>query len=138
MPAFSDALLIEIVIKAARRVNRRLCLFGTSKEISIDPLTGDLAAPTLDDENQAQALYDLVLLQAECMISQREFQSELRDSEAGSLVRDGEQTTDTRNVGIARGTFFNSPYSPCAELNEAIKIEKMNSLLGGGGGKLVW
>lgn len=136
MPHFSDPVVIGILIKAARRINRKICLLGTDREITIDPSTGDMLTP---DEETNQDLYDLVLLQAECLISQREFQTELRNADGGVLVRDGEQTVDTRSAGVARGTFFNSPYSPCAELAEWIKIEKMKSLdAGGGAGKLVW
>lgn len=135
MPAFSDALLIEIVIKAARRVNRKLCLFGTSDEIVINPSTGEISAPA-SELPDGEELYDLVLLQAECLITQREFQSELRNSDGGVLVVDGEQRVDTRAAGVARGTFFDSEHSPCAELKEAILIEKMRRA--GGEGKLVW
>lgn len=131
MPTFSDPLLIEIVIKAARRVNRRLCLCDTADEIVIDPSTGDILSPEDDC-----VLYDLVLLQAECLITQREYQMELRDAGGGVLIRDGEQIVDRRSAGVARGTFFNSPHSPCAELDQAIKMEKMNR--SGGEGKLVW
>ena len=135
MPAFSDPLLIEIVIKAARRINRKLCLFGTSKEVTIDPSTGDMLTPDPDENG---GIYDMVLLQAECLVSGREYQSELRNADGGVLIRDGEQTVDLRNAGIARGTFFNSEFSPCAELKEWVTIEKMRSLEGGGAGKCVW
>lgn len=135
MPAFSTPLLIEIVIKAARRVNRKLCLFGTSDEIVIDPSTGEITAPA-SELPDGQELYDLVLLQAECLITAREYQTELRNADGGVLVRDGEQSVDTRAAGVARGTFYNSPHSPCAELAEWIKIEKMRRA--GGEGKLVW
>lgn len=135
MPAFSDPLLIQIVIKAARRVNRKLCLFGTDREITIDPSTGDILTPD-PDSDEGQRLYDLVLLQAECLITTREMQSELRDASGGVLVRDGEQTVDRRAAGVARGTFYNSEFSPCAELKEEILIEKMRDT--GESGKLVW
>ncbi|TFH25902.1 hypothetical protein E4G67_00150 [Candidatus Bathyarchaeota archaeon] len=135
MPAFSDPLLIEIIIKAARRVNRKLCLSGTTWEITINPSTGDLLTP---DPEKNQDLYDIVLMQAECLISSREFQSELRGADGGVLIRYGEQTTDMRGVGAVRGTFFNSTQSPCAQLDRCIKTAKMNSALGGGAGKLVW
>jgi hypothetical protein len=134
MAIFSDQVLVDILKKAARRVNRKLCLFGTADEIVID----DVGTMTSPDPEENGDLYDLVLLQAECMIASREYQSELRDG-GGVMVSDGEQTTDTRSVGVARGTFFNSPYGPCAELNDAIKIEKLNRTGGPGGpGKLVW
>lgn len=135
MPAFSNQLLIDIVVKAARRINRKLCLFGTNEEVFIDESTGEISSPD-PDSDEGKALYDLVLLQAECLISTREFQTELRDADGGVMVRDGEQTVDTRAAGVARGTFYNSEYSPCAELAEWIKIEKMRRA--GGLGKLVW
>ncbi|TFH22958.1 hypothetical protein E4G67_03725 [Candidatus Bathyarchaeota archaeon] len=133
MPAFSNPLLIDIVIKAARRINRKLCLFGTDNEITIDPSTGDMLTP---DPTTHQALYDMVLLQAECLISSREYQSELRNAGGGVLVRDGEQSVDTRAAGVARGTFYNSPYGPCAELAEWVTIEKMRGT--GDSGHLIW
>lgn len=135
MPAFSDPLLIQILIKAARRINRKLCLFDTEDEITIDPSTGDLATPD-STTGRGQALYDMVLLQAECMISTREYQSELRNADGGVLVRDGEQTVDTRAAGVARGTFYNSEYSPCAELAEWVTLEKMRET--GDEGYCIW
>ena len=137
MPTFSNPLLIEIVIKAARRVNRKLCLFCTDCEITIDPSTGDMLTP--DPEScKGQALYDIVLMQAHCLISMREFQSELRAADGGVVIKDGEQTVDTRGAGVARGTFYDSDQSPCAQLDRCIKIEKMNSINGGGAGKCIW
>lgn len=135
MATFSDQVLIDILIKAARRINRKLCLSGTDNEVTIDA-NGDMTSP---DPNTHQDLYDMVLLQAEYMISTREFQSELRDAGGGVVVRDGEQTTDTTGAGIARGTFYNSDYSPCAELEKWIFTEKLNGQGGGAGpGRLVW
>ena len=128
MPArFGDATLIFILQKAGRRINRRLCLNGTSKEITVDGTTGEITP--VDGE-----LQDLVLLQAECMVASREFQQELSDGTAGLLVRDGEQTLDTRGIVVARGTFFDSPYSPCAELIEAVKLYKISNSTG----RLIW
>jgi len=121
MPAFSNPTLIQIMIKAARRINRKLCLLGTDREITIDPSTGEMLTPDPDDN---QDLYDMVLLQAECLISGREYQSELRNADGGVLVKDGEQTVDTRAAGVARGTFYNSPYSPCAELKSGLCLKK--------------
>lgn len=139
MPAFSDPLLIQILIKAARRVNRKLRLTGGPCEITIDPATGDMLAP---DPDENQDLYDIVLMQAECLISQREFQKELRDASGGVLVRDGEQTVDTRGVGVARGTFFDSDYGPCAELRKCMRDMQLDGPCSetdaGGPGKLVW
>ena len=130
MATFSDAQLIQIVVKAGRRINRRLCLTGTSNEITIDATTGEVTAPDNND------LDDLVLMQAECMIAGREFSEELSNGTTGVLVKDGEQILDTRASAIARGTFYNSPHSPCEELKEAIAMRKM--LMSGNSGKLVY
>jgi hypothetical protein len=135
MPLFSEPLLIQIVIKAARRVNRKLCITGTPCEITIDPATGDMLTP---DPLEHQDLYDIVLMQAECMVAQREYQTELRDGGGGVLINDGEQTVDTRAAGVARGTFFNSDYSPCAELKDCLRDMKLSGPCGGSPGKLVW
>ena len=137
MPLFSDPLLIQIVFKAARRVNRKLGLSNGPCEITIDPATGDMLTP---DPATNEDLYDIVLMQAECLIAAREYQKELRDAEGGVLVKDGEQAVDTRAAGVARGTFYNSPYSPCAELKDCLRDMKLNGVCGdtGGPGKLVW
>jgi hypothetical protein len=137
MPHFSEPLLIQIVIKAARRVNRKLGLTCTQWEITIDPADGEMLTP---DPDENQDLYDIVLMQAECLISQREFQTELRNAEGGIMIRDGEQVVDQRAAGVARGTFYNSDYSPCAELKQCIRDMKLNGpgCQSGGPGKLVW
>ena len=136
MASFSDQVLIDILKKAARRVNRKLCLMGSDR-IVIDDF-GNMTQPDPETDN-GQTLYDLVLLQAECLISTREYQEELRENSAGVLVRDGEQTVDTRGVGVARGTFYDSENSPCSELRRELMYEKMKRQGGGyGPGNLVW
>jgi len=133
MARFSDIQLIQILQKAGRRINRRLCLFGTTDEVVVDS-GGNITSPSGDG-----GLEDLVLMQAECMISQRDAQESLLNGTDGVKIDDGEQTIDTRASAIARGTFFNSPHSPCGELEAQLKIEKMNRLMSGeDGGKLVW
>jgi hypothetical protein len=127
MPArFTDSTLISILQKAGRRVNRRLCLTGTTSEIAVS--SSGVVTPSNGD------VEDIVLLQAECMIASREFQQELSDGTAGLLVKDGEQTLDTRGTIVARGTFFDSPHSPCAELIEAVKLYKIANITG----RLIW
>jgi hypothetical protein len=129
---FSDQQIIIILQKAARRVNRILCLFNTDEEIVIDT-SGNIITP--DDG----ALEDLVLLQAECLLAKRDFTEAVNEDSEGLLIVDGEQRVDARGRAIARGTFFDSPYSPCAELKDALKLEKMKrDLIGGVGGKMVW
>lgn len=126
---FSDAQLITILGKAARRINRAIYLIGTTEEISVDA-SGEITPANLD-------LQDLVLLQAECMVVSRDVQSDLSAAGGGGILfEDGEQTIDTRQRASARTTFMNSPYNPCAELKEAILIEKMNR--SGDDGILVW
>ena len=97
MPRFSNVQLIQIVTKAARRVNRELCLFGTADQIVIDSSTGELTSP--DDGS----LEDLVLLQSECLISQRDYTFDLSEGLIGLRVVDGEQSLDNRQKGVARG-----------------------------------
>lgn len=121
MAEFTDAQIVQVLKKAGRSINRELNLFGTSDEISIDNV-GNI---TPDDD---EALYDLVRLQAECMLTSAEFQSELRSGDAGTLVRDGEQTVDTRDIGDIRSKFFDSPNSPCNELKVALRNEKLRRL----------
>jgi len=124
MPRFTNVQLIQIVTKAARRVNRELCLFGTADEIVIDSSTGELTSP--DDGS----LEDLVLLQLECLISQRDYTFDLSEGLIGIRVVNGEQNLDNRQKGVARSTFFNSAHSPCALYKEEIVIEKLKRTCG--------
>ena len=126
MPRFSDQQLIQIIQKAARRINRRLNLFGTDCEISVDS-SGSISPSNGEME-------DLVLLQAECMLSGRDFVYDLNSGAAGIAAVDGEQRIDTRGVADARSSFFNSKYGPCAELEQAIKLELLKR--GGGCGEM--
>jgi len=122
MPRFTDAQLIQIMQKAARRVNRELCLFATTDEITIS--ASGVISPV------DGTLEDLVLLQAECLLSQRDFSLDLNSSQAGLMVKDGEQTLDNRAKGVVRGTFFNSEFGPCAQYKEQIVIEKLKRTSG--------
>lgn len=124
MAIYTDTQLIQIVIKAARRVNRQLCLFGTTDEIIIDSSTGELTS--LDDGT----LEDLVLMQSECLLSQRDYNLDLNTGQIGISVKDGEQGLDNRQKGVARGTFFNSKFSPCAMYANEINIEKLKRTCG--------
>jgi hypothetical protein len=122
MPRFTDAQLIQIMQKAARRVNRELCLFDTTDEITIS--ASGVISPT------DGTLEDLVLLQSECLLAQRDFSLDLNSSQVGLLVKDGEQTLDNRAKGAARGTFFESEYGPCAQYKKQIVIEKLKRTCG--------
>jgi len=122
MTRYSNTQLIQILQKAARRINRELSLFGTSNEITVNN-AGDM---TPSDG----ALYDLVLMQAECMISSTDYSNELSDGGTGIMSKDGEQVLDTRGSAVARGTFFDSPHSPCKELEKALVSYKLNNMQG--------
>lgn len=124
MPRFSNIQLIQIVVKAARRVNRELCLFGTIDEITIDSSTGELTSP--DDGT----FEDLVLMQSECLISQRDYTFDLSEGQVGLKVVDGEQSLDNTQKGVARGTFFNSAFSPCSLYSKEIVKEKLKRTCG--------
>ena len=126
---FSDAQVVVILKKAARRINRKLWLTGTSEEIVVDTSTGEIT-PNNED------LKDLVLMQAECMIAQREASEELNEGNAGVLVKDGEQRVDTRGVGLARGTFFDSPHGVCSELKSCLIEAQLER--NGNNGKMIW
>jgi len=122
MARFTNAVLVAILQKASRRVNRRLHLTGTTNQTTVN--ASGVMSPDNDD------LEDIVLLQAECMIASREFQQELTDGTAGLLAVDGEQKLDTRGQSVARGSFFDSMNSPCAELKEAINLYNMSGTIG--------
>ena len=132
MARYTDGQIIAILQKAARRVNRRLHLTDTTDEIVVDD-TGVMTSPTGDN---SEDLEDILLLQAECLISTREYHEDISEGNAGILVRDGEQLLDDRTGAVARGTFYNGPHSPCEELVAAIKLEQIRRL--GYNGKLVW
>jgi DNA-binding transcriptional regulator/RsmH inhibitor MraZ len=123
MPQFTDAELIAVINKAARRVNRELCLFGTDDEITID---ASGCFTSTDDGT----LTDLVLLQAECMVAGRNINLELQNNGAGIRVIDGEQQIDTRQRAASRMDFLNSPFGPCAEYKQQIVIEKLKRTCG--------
>ena len=73
MAIYSDAQFILILQKAARRINRVLCLTGTDEELSISSTTGEITAPLPVDPD----MEDLVLMQAECLLSKREYSEDL-------------------------------------------------------------
>lgn len=112
---FTDAQIIQMAQKAARRLNRRLNLFGTVNEISISN-AGEMTP-------DSGALYDLILLQVECMILNREISDELSGGGAGGgiSIRDGEQSFDSKKTGNDRVDYMNSKHGPCQELEDAIR-----------------
>lgn len=123
---FSNEQLVQILRKSARRINRRLCLTDTDEEISISA-SGEI---TPDDSD----LEDIVLLQAECMIINidinNDFSSSADGDGGGYFVKDGEQTFDTKGEpasrASARSNYMSNDFNPCAELEKAILIEKLN------------
>lgn len=126
MPRFSDLQLVGVLQKAARRLNRRLSLFGTIKEISIDN-SGNMTPS--DGE-----LEDLLLLQAECLIANIDANTDV--SSGGIYVVDGEQTFDNRGKALARLQYLNTTANPCNELKEAIDDYLLDH--GTDGFKMVW
>ena len=120
MARYSDTQIIQLITKAARRVNRDLCLFGTADEIVINN-AGELSQPANDDGK----LEDMVLLSTECLVSQRDFSSDLNDGGLGLRVTDGEQTLDAKSKAVARADFFNSDFSPCAKYEKEVLQEKL-------------
>lgn len=124
-PSLSDAQLIAILLKAARRLNRTLSL---SDPIVIDG-TGAITSSDPDEK-----MHDLVLLQAECLIAKRDFNEELNSGGAGLFVKDGEQTLDNRASSAVRQSYFDSKHGPCEELKSAILEFKLENT----DGKLIW
>lgn len=115
MARFTDDQITQLAQKAARRLNRRLNLFGTSNEISISN------AGEMSPDNGS--LYDLVLLQVECMILNREISDEFSSGGVGGgiSIRDGEQSFDSKRSGNDRVDYLDSNHGPCQELEEAIR-----------------
>jgi hypothetical protein len=111
---FTDAQIIQMAQKAARRLNRRLNLFGTSNEMSISN------AGEMTPDNGS--LYDLILLQVECMILNREISDEFSSGGVGGgiSIHDGEQSFDSKRSGNDRVSYLENKHGPCAELEAAI------------------
>lgn len=129
-PILSDAQYIAFLVKAGRRLNRVLNLSGTSA-IIVSSVTGEITSPTTTV--QLAILQDLILLQVECLILQRNVNEDLEEGGAGTLIRDGEQTVDTTALTRLREAHLNSDHNPCKELELAILQYKLD-----GSGKLVW
>jgi len=112
---FTDAQIIQMAQKAARRLNRKLSLTGTGGEISISN-AGEMTPDNGD-------LYDLVLLQVECMILNREISDEFSSGGVGGgiSIKDGEQSFDSKRSGNDRVDHLESKFGPCQELEDAIR-----------------
>lgn len=126
MPRYTNDQLIQIMQKAARRVNRNLALTGTSEELVVDA-SGNVTPNNSD-------LHDILLLQAECMImnidANYDFSNAGDGAGFGYFVRDGEQSLDTRgesaNRANARANYMNTKYNPCAELDRLMRDEQIS------------
>lgn len=124
---FTDDQISGILDKAARRVNRVMSL---TDEEAVILSSGEFTQPTETDE-----LRDLVLLQAECMLVNRQAASDVMiGGSAGIIVKDGEQSIDTTDQASAITDYFDSKFNPCAELEQAYQIAMLNRNIG----KMVW
>lgn len=124
----SDSQYIALFQKSARRLNRELSLAG-SDAITVDA-SGDLTSPT-DSEGR---MYDLLLLQAECLLLKRDISYELNSGVGSLTVRDGEQSLDNTAGATLRQNLLDGGHSPCEELKQALINEKMLRM----DGKLIW
>jgi len=119
MPRFTDTQLVLMIEKASNRVNRELCLTGTTDEITVDA-SGCMATPANSPD-----LEDLLLLATECLLSQRDYSLDLNSAQLGLKINDGEQTFENTGRSQARQAFFESPFGPCAEYKKQAQIEKL-------------
>lgn len=123
---FTDDQISNILNKAARRVNRVMSL--TDDEAIV------LSSGVFTQPDETDELRDLVLLQAECMLANRQATTDIISGAAGVIVRDGEQMIDTTDQASAVADYFDSKYNPCAELEQAYKLAMMNR----DNGRMVW
>lgn len=125
---YSNAQLVVFVQKAADIVSSDLCLTGANC-ITVDA-SGCVTNPVNDKE-----INMLVLMQAECLISQSDFNRDLEEDSIGILIRDGEQLVNNRDKAGARAALFDSSHGSCAQYDKRIQQIKLNRNLSG---KLVW
>lgn len=123
----TDAQYVGLFQKAARRLNRELTLTG-SNAIVVD---NNGVITSSDPENR---MHDLLLLQAECLLASRDFTNSLNSGTAGVSVSDGEQSLDNRASATARQGLFDSTHSPCAQLQKALNVYRLEQTEG----KLIW
>jgi len=105
---FTDVQFQQFTQKAVNRINRRLCLTGTSKQLSFDEGTGTIT-PTPN-----ATIFDFLIMQIECFIVRN-----LRKVAVGKgiRVRDGETEIDT-TAGF--GGFKDQVTDICGELEMAV------------------
>lgn len=123
---YTDAQLIDFTEKAAKRINRKMYLTGTSDEIAVSA-SGEVTPAT-------DTFRDIMILQVECMLIQRSAEGDLTSGRAGVVVTDGEQSIDTTNIASLRLEYLSGKHNPCSELEKAIRDELLNRNTG----KLVW
>lgn len=116
----SDSQIIVLIEKSARRINRILNITGTSDEILLDS-SGNMT--TSDND-----LYDILLLQTECLIANRDMTYDINSQGAGLLVKDGEQQIDTSTRARIRADLLKT--GPCAELDKQLLFEKLKRTSG--------
>lgn len=112
---FTDTQFQQFTQKAINRINRRLCLTGTSSELSFDEGTG-LITPTPD-----ATIFDFLIMQIECFIVRN-----LRKVAVGKgiRVRDGETEIDT-TAGF--GGHKDQVTDICGELEQAVEDYKQQA-----------
>jgi len=106
--SFTESMINTFIIKAIRRINRRLGFTGTSNEISID-FERKLITPTPND-----TILDLIIMQTECLIMKN------KSGKAGSSgirLKDGDSEVD---LGAGAKVTIDLTNSICKELNDAI------------------
>ncbi len=106
---FTDSEYNDFVNKAVKRVNRRLCLTGTSNQMIFDTGTG-IITPAPND-----TLLDIIVLQIECFVVTRDRKTAVGK---GIRVKDGETEIDTT---ASFGGFDQQVKAICGELDEAVK-----------------
>jgi hypothetical protein len=120
---------MEVFIqKALDRLNRRLNLTGTTSEMSFNDNTGTIS-PTPDS-----SLYDLIILQVECMIVKRMHRVAIGQ---GIKVKDGDTMIDTTSSFGGYKTLIGDV---CGELSEAIEEYLLDTKMSGirDAAELIW
>lgn len=120
--ALTDAQYVAFLVKASRRLNRALCLTNTVLEIVVNPVTGDMTTPINEPD-----IEDILVLQAECLIIQRQVSEELQDGDIGIAIKDGEQSYDDSALVSLRTKHLDSDGNACKDLVDAIKFYKLNN-----------
>ena len=105
---FTDAEYNDFVNKAVKRINRRLCLTGTSSQMVFDTGTG-IITPAPND-----TFIDFLVMQIECFLVKRDRKTAVGK---GIKVKDGETSIDT--TASFKG-FDDQIGNICGELSDAV------------------